>query len=196
MYCLPQAGIIAQELLKERLAKVGYHQSKIIPGLWTHVTRKTCFLLVVDDFAIKYTKLEDAQHLINALKKDYTITVNWDATKYIELTFEWDYKNWKVYAHMPGYLPKAFQQFNHLPPKKKQNSPHPHIAPQYGAKTQYVADKDNSPFLNKEEMKYIQAVARTLLYYERAVNKTILPTLSVIATKQSKPTEKMKENNC
>ena len=32
MYGLPQAGIIAQELLKEQLAKYGYHQSKIIPG--------------------------------------------------------------------------------------------------------------------------------------------------------------------
>ena len=69
MYGLPQAGIIAQELLQERLAKVGYHQSKIIPGLWTHKTRKICFTLVVNNFAIKYTKLEDAQHLIDALKK-------------------------------------------------------------------------------------------------------------------------------
>ncbi len=33
MYSLPQAGIIAQELLQECLAKVGYHQSKIVPGL-------------------------------------------------------------------------------------------------------------------------------------------------------------------
>ena len=33
MYGLPQAGIIAQDLLQECLAKVGYHLSKIIPGL-------------------------------------------------------------------------------------------------------------------------------------------------------------------
>jgi hypothetical protein len=33
---LPQAGIIAQELLKERLLKAGYKQSKITPGYWTH----------------------------------------------------------------------------------------------------------------------------------------------------------------
>jgi hypothetical protein len=33
MYGLPQAGIIAQQLLEKRLAKVGYHQSKIVPGL-------------------------------------------------------------------------------------------------------------------------------------------------------------------
>jgi hypothetical protein len=107
MYGLPQAGIIAQELLQEHLTKVGYHQSKIIPGLWTHKTRKICFTLVVDDFAIKYTKLEDAQHLIDALKKDYTITIYWDATKYIGLTIEWDYAKGKEHVHMPGYLPKA-----------------------------------------------------------------------------------------
>ncbi len=76
MYGFPQAGTIAQEFLQERLAKVGYHQSKIIPGLWRHKTRKICFTLVVDNFAIKYTKLEDTQHLIDALKKDYIITIN------------------------------------------------------------------------------------------------------------------------
>jgi hypothetical protein len=76
MYGLPQAGIIAQELLQERLAKVGYYQRKIIPGLWTHITKKTCFTLVVDDFAIKYTNLDNAKHLIDALKKDYVITID------------------------------------------------------------------------------------------------------------------------
>ncbi len=147
---LPQAGIVAQELLQERLVKVGYHQSKIIPGLWTHKTRNISFTLVVDDFAIKYTKLEDAQHLIDALKKDYTITVDWDATKYIGLTIEWNYVNCKVYVHMPGYLSKALLQFNHPQPKKKQNLPHPNIAPQYGAKIQHSPDVDDSPPLNKE----------------------------------------------
>ncbi len=85
MYGLPQAGIIVQDLFQARLAKVGYHQSKIIPGLWTHKTRKKCFTLFVDDFAIKYTSMEDAQPLIDALKQDDTITINWDATKYIVL---------------------------------------------------------------------------------------------------------------
>jgi hypothetical protein len=107
MYGLPQAGKIAQELLQECLAKVGCHQSKIVPGLWTHKTRSICFTLVVDDFTIKYTKMEDAKHLINTLQKDYTIIVDWNATKYIELTIKWDYKNQNVYSHMPGYLPKA-----------------------------------------------------------------------------------------
>ncbi len=67
MYGLPQAGIIAQELLAERLSKHGYHQNKIIPGLWTHKTRSTMFPLIVDDFAIKIMSENYADHIINAL---------------------------------------------------------------------------------------------------------------------------------
>jgi hypothetical protein len=126
MYSLPQAGIIAQELLQECLAKVGYHQSKIVPGLWTQKTRNICFTLVVDDFAIKYTKMEDAKHLIDALQKDYTITVDWDATKYIGLIIEWDYKNRKVYVHMPGYLSKTLLCSNTMC-LKQSRIPHTHI---------------------------------------------------------------------
>eukprot|EP00804_Cyclotella_cryptica_P017935 CCRYP_001279-RA/>CCRYP_001279-RA protein AED:0.33 eAED:0.33 QI:0/0/0/1/0/0/3/0/359 len=36
MYGLPQARIIAQQLLKQRLQANGYRQSKINPGFWTH----------------------------------------------------------------------------------------------------------------------------------------------------------------
>ncbi len=53
MYGLPQAGILAQELLEQRMARHGYNQSKIVPGLWMHNTRKTTFTLVVDDFVVK-----------------------------------------------------------------------------------------------------------------------------------------------
>ena len=74
-----------------------------------HKTRNICFTLVVDDFAIKYTKREDAQLLINALEKEYNISTDWDTTKYIGLTIDWDYAKRKVYIHMSGYLAKALQ---------------------------------------------------------------------------------------
>jgi hypothetical protein len=47
---LPQAGIIAQQLLEERLQKHGYRQSQMTPGLWKHDTRPISFSLVVDNF--------------------------------------------------------------------------------------------------------------------------------------------------
>jgi hypothetical protein len=36
MYGLPQAGIIAQELLTEQLLKAGYTQRTTTPGFWQH----------------------------------------------------------------------------------------------------------------------------------------------------------------
>jgi hypothetical protein len=92
---------------------------------------------------------------------------------------------------MPGYLQKALTRFNHETPDKIQNSPHLHVIPQYGAKTQYTKDKDMSQPLSKEETKYIQAVAGTLLYYARAVGTTILTPLSSIATEQAKLMQEM-----
>ncbi len=95
-------------------------------------------------FFIKYINEADATHLIDALKREYTITVDKEVTKYIGLTIEWDYKNGKVHAYMPGYLSKAMIRFGHEKPSKIQNSPHPHKITQYGAKNQYAEDKDES----------------------------------------------------
>jgi hypothetical protein len=53
MYGLPQAGIIAQELLAKWLKEHGYSQSKTTPGLWTHEWQSITFSLVVDNFGVK-----------------------------------------------------------------------------------------------------------------------------------------------
>jgi hypothetical protein len=71
-----------------------------------------------------------------------------------------------------------------------QNSPHPHTIPEYRNKMQYATDEDKTPKLGKDDTKYIQQVAGMLLYYARAVDSTILPALSSIATKQAAPTAK------
>ena len=39
MYGLPQSGILANKLLKERLAEHGYHELPHTPGLFKHKTR-------------------------------------------------------------------------------------------------------------------------------------------------------------
>ena len=109
MYGLPQAGILAQQLLEKRLNMHGYSQSKIVPGLWTHKTRPISFTLVVDDFGMKYVGKENAMHLINILKEHYEISEDWSGEKYIGITFDWDYRNRKVHLTMPGYIAKALK---------------------------------------------------------------------------------------
>jgi hypothetical protein len=122
MYELPQAGIFVQELLKERLLKAGYKQSKITPGYWAHQWQPISFALVV----IKYIGKEHAQHLINTLKQDYEIKEDWDGNQYLVITLDWDYKKCKVHLSMLDYVEKALARFRHTPPIQLQNQPHKH----------------------------------------------------------------------
>jgi hypothetical protein len=89
MYGLPQAGIIAQQLLEERLTKHGYHQSTTTPGLWKHDTRPICFSLVVDDFGVKYVGEEHAQHLLETIRSYYKCSADWEGERYCGLTLKW-----------------------------------------------------------------------------------------------------------
>jgi hypothetical protein len=68
---LPQSGSLSHDALEARLNKEGYYKSKIVPALWKHKTRSIQFVLVVDDFGIKYTKKEDLDHLLNTLRAYY-----------------------------------------------------------------------------------------------------------------------------
>ena len=60
MYGLPQAGLLAQELLEKCLAKNMYIQSKLTSGLWTHHRRPIQFCLIVNDFGVN-TKAKNMQ---------------------------------------------------------------------------------------------------------------------------------------
>jgi hypothetical protein len=149
MYGLPQAGIIAQQLLEERLKKHGYHQSQTTPGLWKHDTRPISFSLVVDNFGVKYVGEENAQHLLDMVRQYFKCLCDWEGERYCELTIKWDYNGRKVHLSMPGYLPKALTHFKHPIPSTPQDQPYSHIKPNYGAKTQHTAAEDTSPPLER-----------------------------------------------
>jgi hypothetical protein len=91
MYGLPQAGILANELLQRNLAKDGNRPTQHTHGLWTQDTRPISFSLVVDDFGVKYVGREHAEHLMECIKKNYNISSDWKGSAYCGLTLEWDY---------------------------------------------------------------------------------------------------------
>ena len=126
MYGLPQAGLLANELLEKQLQEHVYKQREIIPGLWKHDTRDITFTLVVDDFGVKYIAKADVLHLTNVLKQNYKITEDWNGKKYIGLTLDWDYENKQVHLSMPGYMQNTLERFEHTAPVKLQNQPYPH----------------------------------------------------------------------
>ena len=125
MYGLPQAGLLANELLEKRLNENGYRQSKLVPGLWKHDWRPIQFTLVVDDFGVKYVGKEHALHLKATLEQDYKVTNDWTGNRYIGITLDWDYERRQVHLSMPGYVQKALKQFQQESTKKKQHAPSP-----------------------------------------------------------------------
>ncbi len=155
IYCLPQAGIIAQDLLTKRLNKAGYQQSKITPGYWQHDWRPISFTLVVDNFGMNYIDNNNVGHLMSILNQDYTIDTDWEGMQYLGLTLDWDYTKRKVHLSMPGYIKNALICFSHEPPDKPQMQPYPHTTPTYGATVQYAKAADSSPAATKAEEKYI-----------------------------------------
>jgi hypothetical protein len=88
MYCLKQAGLLANKLLQTRLAPFGYNPARHTPGLWLHKTRPISFTLVVDEFAVKYLGKQHAEHLRNALLQTYELTTDWTAMVYSGMTLK------------------------------------------------------------------------------------------------------------
>ena len=78
MYKLTQSGLLVNELLEKRLNKRGYHQSKLVPGLWSHKWRPVQFTLVVNNFRVKYVGKTHALHLKQTLEENYKVTLDWD----------------------------------------------------------------------------------------------------------------------
>jgi hypothetical protein len=61
----------------------------------------------VDDFVVQYVGKEHAQHLIDALETDYTVSKDLAGGIYCGITLKWDYENKHVDLSMPGYIKDA-----------------------------------------------------------------------------------------
>lgn len=189
MYGLPQAGILANQLLTKRLALHGYAPTTHTPGLWRHKTRPITFTLVVDDFGVKYVGKQHAEHLHRALEEHYEATTDWDGTLYCGVTLKWDYKQRTVNLSMPGYVEAALHKFQHPDPRQQCHAPSAWNKPQYGVKIQMTEPVDTTPSLTAPQTKRLQQVVGTFLFYARAVDATMLHALNALAAAQSNGTQ-------
>jgi hypothetical protein len=129
IYGLPQAGILANKQLRERLAPFGYYEVAHTPGLWRHVTRPVQFTLVVDDFGVKYVGENHAKHLPKALKSchkipgdRYEVEEDWEGNLFCGITLDWHYGTgdpsdrvgrYLDTISMGKYIPKLLAKFKH-----------------------------------------------------------------------------------
>jgi hypothetical protein len=190
IYGLAQAGRLAQQRLFQQLAKHGYQAAPNTPCLFTHATRPIQFILVVDDFGIKYTNTEDADHLIACLRELYTLKVDWTGSKYIGYDIEFT----PATALLPRactidmlrYIPRALQRFN-IHHDQRTDNPAPSHPISY-AQANLTPEQDTSPPLGPADVTRVQQIIGVLLYYARAVDMTLFTRVNKVGSLQARPT--------
>ena len=85
-----------------------------------------------------------------------------------------------------GYCSEGLIRFRHEMGKCIDQA-HQHAVPVYDAKIQYTNQADTSTKLGVKNRRFIQQVTGTYLYYEQAVDATMLLTFSAIASDQAVP---------
>ncbi len=108
---------------------------------------------MVDNFVVKNIDKEHVLHFLQVLKQAYEVKEDWEGTRYLGMTIDWDYTKRGVHLSMPGYVEKALARFGHLQPKYPQHQPHKHTIPTYGATIQYAKAEDTTKLLSKDEKK-------------------------------------------
>ena len=190
IYGLKESGKLANIELQAVLATERYRPYRFTHGLYKHETRDISFSLVVDDFGVKFTNKNNADHLITTLQKKYPIKMNWEGDYYLGMTLEWTYHNIhserNVRLSMPGYVKEALIEF------KQRFSASPFRDPVYGRKVQY-ADVIDIPTFTKKQIHLLQRICGKFLYYARAIDSTMMHALKDLASQVTAGTMKTEE---
>ena len=194
MYGLKQAAVLAHDVLSNLLQSGDYIKIPGSLGMWKHKTRCTIFCLCVDNFGVKYYTKDDVHHLQKTLQPVYDVKIDWTGENFLGYKLRWNYLKNYVDISMPTYIPNLLKKLNYKPHKNPQYSPHEYVPINWTSHTnrQYAMEEDTSAFLSIPDTKYVQSAIGSLLYYGRALDGSILPTLSQIASKQATPTIKTK----
>jgi len=166
MYGLPQAGILANKLLKERLARHGCFEQPHTSGLWKHVSHPVWFNLCVDDFGIKYIGREHLEHLYNLQRKEtYKIVEDLESDLYCVIALKWNYAKHHVDLTMVKYVMKQLTKYGHIAPLKPQHCPYSPNPIKYGKDNQAPSPLDDSPLLDEAKHAAVPVVTSSLVVY-------------------------------
>eukprot|EP00957_Ditylum_brightwellii_P074959 5696564-Ditylum_brightwellii.AAC.1 len=123
----------------------------------------------MDDFGIKLFSDADKDHLIDSLRKYYSISIDKEGKNCCGLTIDWHYADDFVDICIPGFVPKALEKFQHVPPARPQYAPHQWNRPAYRKKMLYAPPLDASKKLDKKVQHLVQSIVGTFMHCGRAI---------------------------
>ncbi len=160
------------------------------PGFCYHKSRPISSTLVVNDFGVKHVNKTDIDHLIESIKKMYTLTNDWTGALCCGIALDWDYKNRTVDIFDARIHKKKLQEYNHVQLIRIQTCLYTLAPKQFGSEAQCPLSLDDSPPLDKKGIKRVHQISGSILYYAWVVDMTALMALSMIAINQTKATHK------
>jgi hypothetical protein len=187
-YGLPQAGILANNLLGSCLEAKGFYEAASTPRLWRHKWRPIQFCLIVDDSGVKYVGLGHFNCLLGILKKFHDAQYNMAGDKFAGMDIEWNYAARHCHISIPGYISTLLLKFKHPHPTKPWLSPYKCLPIAYSPKLHITPDPDSLELLNASRKCCMQEIVGSPLYYAQAVNNKLLVVLSAIPACQATAT--------
>ena len=160
-----------------------------MPVFFAHTTRNITFTLMVDYFGICYQIINNLTRLRNTVNSLYTTTFDTTKVLYCGISLLWNYINQYVNVSMPGYVERVLTRFNVNMPVHPQYSPHAHNYSNYGVAIQFTSPVDTSKLVSVDNIRMVQEIIGTLLYYAYATNSTILVELGILSQQQTKATQ-------
>jgi hypothetical protein len=187
MYGLKEAGKLSNLRLVGLLASFGFFETTT-PGFFRHVFRPISFVLVVDDFGVKYHSKVDFDYLVSCLTTLYQIKSHPTGTKFLGFTITHDRIPGTLVVSYPGYVASLLARLRpHGVPHA--SSPSIYTPPSYGSHApQSRTGPDASPPASPDQLKEVQVAVGYLLYYGRSVDSRILPATCALASEQAAPT--------
>jgi hypothetical protein len=155
--------------------------------LFRHVSRPISFVLVVDDFGIKYQNRDDNDYLISCLSRLYHVKSHPIASKFLGFAITHDRSQRTLSLSYPGYIDALLHR---LRPHgvKPAASPAVYHPPVYGSLAPQHATTDSSPPASTAQKKELEIAIGYLLYYGRCVDGRVLTATCALASAQTTAT--------
>eukprot|EP00804_Cyclotella_cryptica_P023640 CCRYP_011954-RA/>CCRYP_011954-RA protein AED:0.37 eAED:0.37 QI:0/-1/0/1/-1/1/1/0/141 len=114
------------------------------------------------------------------------MSIDWDGKLYCGIQLDWDYNLRTLDISMPRYIDNVLQRFQHPIPSSPQSVPYKPFPKKYGRQPKTLP-KMHLDHLIALARKRIQQIVGS--FTTRAVDNTILLSLSAIASEQAHPTQ-------
>ena len=157
-YGLPQAGILANNLLHTRLVAEGYYKAASTTGLWCHKWQPIHFCLLVDDFGVEYVGINRFNRLLDLLNKFHGVQCNMARDKFVGINIKWNYVCCRCHISMQGYIKNLLIKFKHPLPSKPRCLPYKGLPIAYRAKAHLTPEADTSELLHNNRKHRVQEI--------------------------------------